>query len=64
MQEKVLYGKLKVDVSDIISTLCKYKGVEITDGVVFENHIHLSILIPLKYSVLRELKRQEYVNDI
>ncbi len=28
-RKKVLYGKLKADVRDIISTLCRYKDVEI-----------------------------------
>ena len=43
---KVLYGKLKADVRDIISTLCGYKDVEIIDGAVCEDHIHLSVAIP------------------
>ena len=50
---------MKADVSDIISTLCRYKDVEIIDGVVCEDHIHLSVAIPLKYSIskfMRDLK--------
>ena len=50
-RKKVLYGKLKVDVRDIISTLCRYKDVEIIDGAVCEDHIHLSVAIPPKYSI-------------
>ena len=50
-RKKVLYGKLKADVKDIISTLCRYKDVEIIDGAVCEDHIHLSVVIPLKYSI-------------
>ena len=42
-RKKVLYGKLKADVRDIISTLCRYKDVEIIDGAVSEDHIHLSV---------------------
>ena len=49
--EKVLYGKLKSDVREIISSLCRYKGVEIIDGAVCEDHIHISIAIPPKYSI-------------
>ena len=33
-RKKVLYGKLKDDVQDIIATLCRYKNVEIIDGAV------------------------------
>lgn len=49
-RKKVLYGKLKADVREIISTLCRYKEVEIIDGAVCEDHIHLSVAIPPKYS--------------
>ena len=50
-RKKVLYGKLKADVQEIISTLCRYKEVEIIDGAVCEDHIHLSVAIPPKYSI-------------
>ena len=50
-RKKVLYGKLKADVRDIISTLCRYKDVEIIDGAVCEDHIYLSVAIPPKYSI-------------
>ena len=50
-RKKVLYGKLKADVREIISTLCRYKEVEIIDGAVCEDHIHLSVAIPPKYSI-------------
>lgn len=42
---------MKSDVREIISTLCRYKGVEIIDGAECEDHIHLSIAIPPKYSI-------------
>ena len=50
-RKKVLYGKLKEDVRDIIATLCRYKNVEIIDGAVCSDHIHLSEAIPPKYSI-------------
>ena len=50
-RKKVLYGKLKADVRDIISILCRYKDVEIIDGTACEDHIHLSVAIPPKYSI-------------
>lgn len=33
-RKRVLYGKLREDVRDILSTLCKYKDVEIIAGAV------------------------------
>ena len=50
-RKKILYGKLKAYVRDIISTLCRYKDVEIIDGAVCEDHIHLSVAIPPKLRV-------------
>ena len=50
-RKKVLYGKLRRDVREIISILCRYKDVEIIDGAVCEAHIHLSVAIPPKLSI-------------
>ena len=50
-RKKVLHRKLKSDVREIISTLCRYKNVEIIDGAVCEDHIHLSVAIPPKISI-------------
>lgn len=37
---------------EIINTLCKYKDVEIIAGAVCIVHVHLSVAIPLKLSIL------------
>lgn len=50
-RKKVLYGKLRNDVREIISTLCKYKEVQIIDGAVCVDYIHLSVAIPSKLSI-------------
>ena len=50
-RKKVLYGKLRNDVREIITILCKYKDVEIIDGAVCNDHIHLSVAIPPKISI-------------
>ena len=34
-----------------LSTLCKWKGVEIIDGAVCVDHVHLSVSIPPKMSI-------------
>ena len=36
---------------EVISTLCKYKSVEIIAGAVCIDHVHLSVAIPPKFSV-------------
>ena len=50
-RKKVLYGKVRDDVREIISVLCKYKDVEIIAGAVCIDHVHLSVAIPPKLSV-------------
>jgi putative transposase len=50
-RKKVLYGKLKTDVKEILSTLCRYRGVEIISGAVCSDHVHLSVNIPPKMAV-------------
>lgn len=48
-RKKVLYGKIREDVREIIRILCK--DVEIIVGAVFKNHVHLSVAIPPKLSI-------------
>ena len=36
---------------EIIRTLCGYKGVEIIDGAVCPDHVHLCVSIPPKMSI-------------
>ena len=50
-RRKVLYGKVRADVREIIRTLCKYKKVEIIEGAVCQDHVHLCLSIPPKLSV-------------
>jgi len=50
-RQKRLYGKVKADLREIIQTLCKYKKVEIVDGAICKDHVHLSVQIPPKLSV-------------
>ena len=50
-RKKILYGKVKNDVREIIRTLCGYKKVEIIEGAVCVDHVHLCLSIPPKISV-------------
>ena len=50
-RRKVLYGKVRADVREIIRTLCKYKKVEIIEGAVCKDHVHLCLSIPPKMSI-------------
>ena len=50
-RRQVIYGKLKADIANIISTLCKRKGVEIIQAEACSDHIHMLVRIPPNISV-------------
>ena len=50
-RRKVAYGKLKEDIRDILTMLCKRKGVNLIEGEVCPDHIHMLVEIPPKMSV-------------
>ncbi len=50
-RRKVLYGKVRADVREIIKILCRYKKVEIVEGAVCVDHVHLCVSIPPKIAV-------------
>ena len=50
-RRKALYGRVRVDVREILRILCKYKNVEIVAGSVMLDHIHLVVAIPPKLAV-------------
>jgi putative transposase len=50
-RRKALYGQVKADVREILRTLCKYKHVEIIEGAVCIDHVHLCLSIPPKISI-------------
>lgn len=50
-RRKVIYNQLRKDISQYISTLCKYKGVQIIEGHMMPDHVHLILSIPPKMSV-------------
>ena len=50
-RRKVFYQEKREDIRDIIRTLCQWKGVEIIEGEICLDHIHLLLSIPPKMSV-------------
>ena len=45
-RRRIIYNKIKIDIRSIIKDLCKWKGVEIIEGNVMPDHIHLLVSIP------------------
>ena len=50
-RRKAIYGQYREDLREIIKTLCKYKGVEIIEGHLMVDHVHLLLAIPPRLSV-------------
>jgi putative transposase len=50
-RRKVIYNKVKASIREIIKDLCKWKGVEILEGHLMPDHIHILVSIPPKMSV-------------
>ena len=50
-RQKRLYGQLRTDVKEIIKKLCEYKKVEIVNGAVCSNHVHINVIVPPKLSI-------------
>ena len=50
-RRKVMYGNVKADVREILKKLCEYKKVEIMEGAVCVDHVHLCVSIPPKQAV-------------
>ena len=50
-RRKIIYNQYKESIRDIIKQLCAYKGVEILEGHLMPEHIHMLVSIPSKISV-------------
>ena len=50
-RRKAIYGQYKESIGQILRQLCNYKGVEILEGHLMPDHIHMLVSIPPKYSV-------------
>ena len=50
-RRKAIFGQYKESIVKILRQLCNYKGVEIIEGHLMPDHIHMLVSIPPKYSV-------------
>jgi len=50
-RRKIVYGKLRKELGAILRRLSKFKGVEVIEGSLCIDHIHVCLAIPPKYSV-------------
>ncbi|MNW60958.1 Transposase IS200 like protein [compost metagenome] len=50
-RRKEIYNQVRKDLIEIVKRLCKYKGVEILEGHMMPDHVHMLVAIPPKISV-------------
>jgi putative transposase len=50
-RKKVLYGKLRQHLGEVLRNLAKQKESEIKEGHLMSDHVHMLIAIPPKYAV-------------
>ena len=50
-RKKVLYGRLRRRVGEILRELCRQRGVELVEGGLRPDHVHMCLSIPPKFSV-------------
>ena len=50
-RRKAKYGQYKESIGQILRQWCNYKGVEIVEGHLMPDHVHMLVSIPPKYSV-------------
>ena len=42
-RRKIIYGKLRQDIANILSALCKRKGVKIVEAEMCPDHVHMLV---------------------
>ena len=50
-RRKVIYNQIRSDLGEIFRKLCQYKGIEIIEGHLMPDHVHMLLAIPPKCSV-------------
>ena len=50
-RKKKLYGKFKRQVGEILRSLCQQRGVEMLEGTLKADHIHMCLSVPPKFSI-------------
>lgn len=50
-RRKIIYNQYREDLIEIFKWLCSYKGVEIIEGHMMPDHVHMLLSIPPKIAV-------------
>ena len=50
-RRKIMYGEVKVEVGEILRKLCEMKQINLIEGKVCVDHVHMYIGVPPKLSI-------------
>ena len=50
-RRKIIYNQIRADIGEVLRKLCEYKGIEMIEGHLMPDHVHMLVAIPPKYSV-------------
>ncbi|BAE85781.1 IS200/IS605 family transposase [Desulfitobacterium hafniense] len=50
-RRKIIYNQYRESIGEILKQLCGYKGVEVIEGHLMPDHVHMLVSIPPKISV-------------
>jgi putative transposase len=50
-RRKVLFGRMRRQVGEILRQLCREKGIELVEGKARSDHVHMLLSVPPRYSV-------------
>ena len=50
-RKKVIFGRLRTTIGQILRDLCEQKSIGLLEGHAMNDHVHLCLSIPPKYSV-------------
>ena len=50
-RREIIFANIRESIGEIFKDLCKYKGVEIIEGHLMQDHVHMLVSIPPKISV-------------
>ena len=50
-RKKVLYGKIRQRVGQILRELCQQRGIDLLEGKAMPDHVHMLLSVPPKYSI-------------
>ena len=59
-RRKIIFNQYKADIAKILRQLCEYKGVEIIEGHLMPDHVHMLVSIPPKYSVAQIIGNRHF----